>query len=349
MSCCGSSGDTQDPCSLGTNTAACETLPSALDNFIAHFFGTVVKTENAGVVTWSLPCGLDVGLTNNPRAADEGLACYFLRLFDEGITGLVGPAGLDGANGATGNNAYSVTLASFTQPALGSPNWSVKANPNPAMMVGGTVFIQDSGWHTITAIGSDGTLFLALIDLLSGAASGTITAGKIVNMTGPQGIVGNTGGQGIQGVKGDTGAAGDEFTPTHDLVVGSGAHHSLTLASTVVIFGTTQPEVTLPAVGTYRVDVIVGVRMAPGAATLPPETLVFKLWNATLGAFVLAADGGEETVQCFEPNEEGQIVMRAFVTTAAANSTLQLYGEMSVASFAEVLSDRTSLSYMRMS
>jgi hypothetical protein len=346
---CGCTTNTTDPCSLGENTASCETLPSALDNFIKSFYGEVVKTENSGIVSWSLPCNLDVGLPSNPRASGEGLACYFLRLFDEGIVGLTGPAGADGATGATGSPAYSVTLASFTQPSAGSPNWSVKANPNPAMMVGGTVFIGSSGWHTITAIGSDGTLFLTLVELISGAASGTITAGKIVNMTGPKGLQGETGGQGIQGVKGDTGAAGAEYTPNHGLVVGSGADHSITLASTVVTFGGTQPEVTLSAAGTYRVDVIVGVRMAGTAATLPPETMVFKLWNATAGAFVPAADGGEETVQCFEPNEEGQIVMRAFVTTLVANSTLQLYAEISVAGKADVISTRTSMSYMRMS
>jgi hypothetical protein len=340
--------DTTDPCSLGTNTAACETLPSTIDNFITHFFGTVVKTENSGVVSWSLPCDLSVGLTANPRAADEGLACYFLRLFDEGITGLTGAAGADGSTGATGAAAYSVTLATATNPTSGSPIWSVKANPNPAIMVGATVFIQDSGWHTVTAIGSDGTLFLTLIELASGSTA-TISAGKIVNVTGPIGLTGPTGGTGPQGVVGATGPAGDEFTPNHALVVGAGADHTVTLASTLIVFGTTQAEVTLTAIGTYRVDVIIGVRMAAGAAALPPETMVFKIWNATAGAFVPAADGGQETVQHLELNEEGQIVLRAFVTTVALNETLQLYGEVTVNAMAEVLSTRTSVSYMRMS
>ncbi len=88
-----------NPCSAAAgNTAACESTASALDNFIAHFFGEITKTELNGVVTWQLPCDLDVGLENNPRLQSEGLACYFLRLFQSGITGATGPQGPAGAD-----------------------------------------------------------------------------------------------------------------------------------------------------------------------------------------------------------------------------------------------------------
>src|SRR5258706_4602955 len=97
--CCGS------PCAItAANTAACETLPSQIENFTLQFFGTVFKTEVDGIVTWSLPCSLDVGLPNNPRGVDEGLACYFLRLFNDGIVGLTGPQGAAGTAGTNGTN-----------------------------------------------------------------------------------------------------------------------------------------------------------------------------------------------------------------------------------------------------
>jgi len=80
-----------NPCRRGPrNSARCESLPSQIENFTTQFFGTVVKTEINGVVTWSLPCQLDVGLPGNPRGVDEGLACYFLRLFSDGLGGLKG-------------------------------------------------------------------------------------------------------------------------------------------------------------------------------------------------------------------------------------------------------------------
>ena len=348
MPCCGSSSnyDCNNPCATSeTNTAACESLPSTLENFIQHFFGAVVKTETGGVVTWSLPCDLNVGLSNNPRLPDEGLACYFLRLFDEGITGLVGPKGNTGDAGADGNNAYSVTTTSFTQPSVGTPAFSVKMAANPAIMIGSTVFVQGSGWHTVTAIGGDWTVFLSLLEGLSGV-TGSITAGKVVTVTGPRGLTGSQGVQGDQGVKGDTGAAGDEFTPTHGIVVGTGANHLMTLGLSFVNFGGTEVEVTLPQPGDYLVEYIVGVTMDSTAATSPPEQLTFTVWNATAGAFVT---GIAQIVQCFEPDESGQIKMRSIVTTNVANETLQLYGQISVAGKATVIATRTSVSYVRLS
>ena len=159
MSCnpnCGS-----DPCAASeTNTADCESLSSQVNNFTEQFFGTVVKTEVDGVVTWSLPCELDTGLPNNPRGIDEGLSCYFLRLFNEGIIGLTGPQGDPGVNGDDGRNAFTVTLASFMQPTLGSPNIQISTLFNPAMLESLYVFIEDSGWYQITARDESGAIWL---------------------------------------------------------------------------------------------------------------------------------------------------------------------------------------------
>ena len=79
------SSTTCAPC--GTSSipdASNETLASTVDNFIEAFFGSVQKTVVDGAVEWTLPCDLDEGLEGNPRADGEGLACYFLRLLQEG-------------------------------------------------------------------------------------------------------------------------------------------------------------------------------------------------------------------------------------------------------------------------
>lgn len=349
MSCCGNDlpSNCTNPCATSsTNTAACESLPSALDNFITHFWGTLIKTEVNGQVTWSEPCGLEVGLQNNPRMPDEGLACYFLRLFEDGIVGATGPQGPAGSDGAAGANSYTVTLQGFTQPTSGAPNFSVRCYANPAILIGGVVFIATSGWHTVTAVGGDGTLFLTLLQALPSAPA-TITAGKVVVMTGPQGATGATGAVGATGPVGPQGPAGDEYTPDNNFFVCTGADHSLTLALAEVQFGGTEPQVTLAQNGgKYLVEVIVGVEMDGTAAASPGESITVRLWDATAAAYIADAD---QTVQCFDPSQRGQIVMRAIVTTANPNTTLQLYASISVAGKGVIEPDRTSLSYVRLS
>ena len=81
------------PCGFnGTPDPANESLASAVSNFTTQFFGTVTKTLVDGAVTWTLPCDLDAGLEGNPRLAGEGLACYFLRLLEEGSATINGGA-----------------------------------------------------------------------------------------------------------------------------------------------------------------------------------------------------------------------------------------------------------------
>mgnify|MGYP001559221569 CR=1 FL=1 len=175
------------PCTASaTNTPENETLPSQIENFTLQFFGEVTKTGSGGVVQWILPCDLDVGLNNNPRAQGEGLACYFLRLFDEGIVGLTGPQGSTGAAGTNGYNAFSVTTLSFTQPTLASPLVQVQTAYNPALLPNSYIFIQTSGWYLINAAALTGILNLTLRDKIqeklgctSGAKFATMPIEKV--------------------------------------------------------------------------------------------------------------------------------------------------------------------------
>lgn len=176
-----------NPCRTGTgNTAQCEALPSQIENFTQQFFGTVVKTEINGEVVWSLPCHLDVGLPGNPRGVDEGLACYFLRLFQDGIGGLKGDKGDKGDAGAPGNSAYSVIKQSFTQPSLANPLVQFVVFANPAILTGLYVFVQGSGYYLVTDVQSDGVVFATLISPVA-SPSATIVAGALVVPAGPPG------------------------------------------------------------------------------------------------------------------------------------------------------------------
>src|ERR1035437_6888859 len=148
-----------NPCSHGPkNSARCESLPSQIENFSMQFFGTVVKTEINGVVGWSLPCQLDVGLPGNPRGTDEGLACFFLRLFRDGLGGLKGDPGVPGASGQNGSNAFTVVAQGFTQPTAQNPLVQFVIVPNPAILPGMNVFISGSGYYLVTDVQPGGVV-----------------------------------------------------------------------------------------------------------------------------------------------------------------------------------------------
>lgn len=260
-------------CRTQTNTAACESLPSQISNFTAQFFGEVVKTEIDGVVAWSLPCGLDTGLPNNPRGAGEGLACFFLRLFEEGIIGLTGPEGRAGTPGCNGFNAYTVTLLGFQQPTQASPGTQVLTAFNPSMVEGSYVFIATSGLYLVNNADASGLLSLTLQTAVPGA-SGAITAGKLVVPSGPPGgpqgatgetgATGATGATGSQGVIGPTGATGTAGTNGTDATAG---------------------------IPTFITPVVAVTVTNPGAATAwTTYSDVFSVVPATASALILQVD-----------------------------------------------------------
>jgi hypothetical protein len=318
-------------------------LPSQIQNFTAQFFGTVVKTEVDGQVEWSLPCGLDVGLENNPRGEDEGLACYFLRLFSEGIIGATGPQGETGSAGTNGHNAYTVTTAGFVQPTLGAPNITVTTAFNPAILSGLYVFIATSGWYLVTQADVTGTLFLTLAKPVSGA-SGTIVAGKLVVPAGFPGIS-VVGPQGPQGPKGDTGSPGTSFTAVNGMYFAAvGTNYNLQIAYNPVTFINSAPQVLLSAKGNYLVTVVAGI-IGIGAVTLA-DIASLKLRNTSNASDV---DGSEHKISNMVVDENKQIVINVLVTTDGANQTIALEGKATTADIFAIVALRTTITYVRVS
>jgi hypothetical protein len=261
-----------NPCGTGAgNTAQCESLPSQIQNFTDQFFGSVVKTEVNGQVVWSLPCSLDIGLPANPRAVGEGLACYFLRLFRDGISGLMGPKGNPGTPGANGRNAFSVTTQAFGQPSINNPFAQIVIVPNPSIVAGLGVFIQNSGYYQVTNVAPGGVVFVTLLSPLPSAPA-VIPAGSIVTPGAAQGATGLTGTQGPQGLvgpQGVQGAPGVSFTGTNgqvtffdssgNLPVGA-LDYIVTAAWANVDFTSGLFEFAPAAAGTYLINVAVSVQ-----------------------------------------------------------------------------------------
>ncbi len=331
-----------NPCSHGPgNTARCESLPSQIQNFTTQFFGVVVKTEVNGQVVWSLPCSLDVGLPNNPRSVDEGLACYFLRLFHEGIVGLTGPQGNPGANGANGNNAFTIVLRGFSQPTIANPVVQVVTQFNPAMYPGIFVNIQGSGWYSINETDGNGVLLLTLVRAADNAPA-TIPAGRLVV---PSGFPGAsiTGPQGQQGPKGDTGASGSTFTTTNGFYfAGVGTDYALPVTYSQVDFVNSQPLVLLPAAGIYLVTATVGVIGNTGIVS--GDSVSLKLYNTSVAADV---DGSTQEISNLIDGQLASVSITVRVQTDSPSQTVALFGKCGTANKASVRALHTTLTYVR--
>lgn len=357
MSCCGNNNSNpnpldcnanilscNNPCNVSSqNTAQCESLPSQIENFTLQFFGTVVKTEVDGVVSWSLPCTLDVGLPNNPRGVDEGLACYFLRLFHDGIVGLTGPPGSPGSSGANGANAFTITLKSFTQPTEGQPV-TIITQFNPSMLANLYVFVDGSGWYQINNTDGTGTLYLTLTKSLGGINPGaTVTNGKLVIPSGFPGI-GIQGTPGLQGTPGIQGPAGTPLTTTNSFYFATvGTDYPLGVTYAEVDFINSKAEILTSAAGKYLVTAVIDIECIAGAAGA--ETASFKLFNVSSG---LDIQGSEHTVSGFDNNPQfGQVVINAIATLVDESQVVAVYGKASATSKFTAVALKTTLSAVR--
>jgi hypothetical protein len=324
------------PCNTvcNANSAACETLPSALDNFIRSFFGEIQRTEVDGRVVWVLPCDLDVGIPGNPRGTNEGLACYFLRLFEDGLVGLEGPQGEKGETGDIGHNAYTVATSAFNPPASPGGSIQVAIIPSPVVSVGQTIFIPGTGWYIVIEIFQSSTVFATLIESIPSPLA-VIPPGTLLLPVGPRGLT-ITGPQGAKGDKGDTGAmgatgatgspgatgaagpAGSTATNANTTAVGTGADYTMTNAYAKVTFGVTDLEVTLPTAGTYLV--MVKLEFLQDSGTKKAWSL--KLFNSTTAADV----SNSEWNQWFDADPLfNSMTFWALVTTASVNNVIQIY------------------------
>lgn len=336
------------PCgSCPTNSADAESLPSQIENFSQQFFGDVTKTEVNGAVTWTLPCSLDIGLPGNPRGSSEGLACYFLRLFDEGIVGLTGPQGAAGAAGAAGNNAYTVVTTSFAAPTVGNPISQFNIIPSSVVSVGQTIFVPGVGWLLVDQIFQSTTVFTTLVELIAIPVA-TVTPGTLVLPTGPRGLTvtgpvgatgatgaigatGATGATGAVGPTGATGAAGTAVTNQNSSVTGGPTDYVMTASYAKVDFGLNDLEVTLPTAGTYLVIAQIGGVQNSGATRL----WSFKLYNSTTATDVSASETFSSTVDgSTNPHQKWCL---GLVTTAAANDVIQLYATSNSATVTQTI------------
>ena len=250
------------------------------------------------MVTWSLPCQLDVGLPGNPRGVDEGLACYFLRLFRDGLGGLKGDPGTPGNPGARGSNAFTVVTQGFNQPTLQNPLVQFVIVPNPAILAGMNIFIAGSGYYLVTAVLSGGVVFatfqVGAPNPVSYVQSGSLVVPSGNNAVGPQGATGATGARGDQGGVGPTGPPGDTYTAQSGYVYSTAPPYSLTESWAPLNFGGNNLGFVPPESGTFLITATIPVTttIQTANALYAPQLVYarFKFTNATTLADVAGSE-----------------------------------------------------------
>lgn len=201
------------------NSASNETLESALGNFSKEFFGSVTSNTSTGSKQVTLPCDLNSAILANPRGDTEPLGCYFLRLFDDGLDGLIGPQGDTGPDGSPGRPAYSAITDGFDKPGSVGDSVQFSVVPSNLFSVGMAVGIESMGLFRITAIVNQSDITATLIQFVSIPAD-EVLPGELVkavgykggSVQGPPGDKGPKGPKGLAGLPGNTGDVG----PTGD-------------------------------------------------------------------------------------------------------------------------------------
>jgi len=252
----------------------------------------------------------------------------------DGIKGLKGDPGKKGNPGDNGNNAYTVTLAPFSQPTLSAPTIAVFTANNPSVSLTGIyVFIDTSGWYQVTGADGSGTIFLTLIQGLPSAPA-IIAAGKLLVESGIPGP---------QGKKGDPGPAGNTTTTNNgEYFATVGTNFLLPVTFTQVNFVNSKPQFTASAAGKYLVTVTAIVVGQAGVLTTDIASL--KLKNDSIVADV---NGSKQTISGLAVGDQEQIAISVIVTTSAPNQTISLYGECGTDSKIAVAFDQTTLAFVQ--
>lgn len=164
----------------------------------------------------------------------------------------VSPGGTPGANGEDGQNAFTLTTADFTVPAIGA-TVSIAVASSLFLTVGQNVFIEDAGYFEVTAK-ADSTHFTAeYLDYAGNThATDNIASGSSVSVGGTQPsdplpvANGGTNSATATLARAALGVGGASLS-----VYAAGTAYQLTATPAALNFGTTDPTLTITSPGTW--------------------------------------------------------------------------------------------------
>ena len=203
---------------------------------------TVVSSTSVTITNLNYPGNTSIGVTI-PSGS---------KVVPAGVIGAQGATG-SGAQGSTGASAYTTTSLSYTQPNISS-TVSVRVADTSWMGSSQIVYVEGGGYYSVYSISNSTTVVLTNLEYSGNTApSSTISSGAKVSpggLIGPQGYTGDTGTTGYTGATGPTGAQGSSAT-----------------TSAVIVFGGSLP--TQSVTGTYY--------LLPGGAGAAASSTQIKL------------------------------------------------------------------------
>ena len=141
-----------------------ESVPSLIDNLVNALYGTITKTVVNRKVVWNIPCDPENSATilGIPRLSGEGLLCYFIRVFQTGISlsnlvgGSVGslPYQINGTT--TGYLGIGANGSILTSSGTG-PQWSSSISVPASWLTGSILDAQLSANVTLAGNSFTGT------------------------------------------------------------------------------------------------------------------------------------------------------------------------------------------------
>jgi hypothetical protein len=231
----------------------------------------------------------------------------------EEVPGPQGDAGTDGTDGSNGTSAFTLTTAQFVVPAKGN-NVTIDVADSSWVIVGQPVFVFDAGTFAVVSVPSATTLQLQYLDYDTNTEAGNAVA--VGSGVGPGGFNGS-----------------DAVVPDDQAAAyGSGTPYTLTTTSAPVVMGTSSPDVTLTAAGTWvifaraRVDNV-------GATFAANRTVTAKLRRSNNTAADLAnASAAYQTGIITTITNTGMILTMppVFYSTAAVDDNIELWASIDV-------------------
>lgn len=193
-----------------------------------------------------------------------------------------GPQGDDGADGAPGISAFTVTTADFIVPAI-SANETISVGNSAWMTPGQNVFVEDAGVFEVVSLPNANQFVGTYLDYNGNTNSGnTITTGASVSPSGTQPVIANP----LLIANGGTSAS---TKATAQVALGLGQSltsdfdDALAYDITNAVSQITGMSVTVPAAGVYRIDACITV-LYTGVTFAASRLLTIRVRNTTAPA-----------------------------------------------------------------
>lgn len=237
-----------------------------------------------------------------------------------------------GSDGADGQNAYTITTADFTVPAI-SGSVAISVGNSQWLTVGQNFFVQGAGYFEVASKADSTHVTGTYLDVSDNTNAGNnIVTGAGVSAAGPDlenpltVSRGGTGSATATLARAALGAGGANTT-----VYGAGTAYSLTATPAALDFGTTDPAIVIPAVGVWLILARVRVDYTGATfAAVRTGTLKLRRTNNTAADLTSGSFGFKTDIITTLTYTLGEFSKAIIYTTTNTNDAITIFGDISV-------------------